>query len=270
MTLITAPGAAGGNTGSEPVRPAPIPSGAIDALRAGTRVTVLTGSGISAESGVPTFREAQTGLWAKFRPEELATQAAFQRNPRLVWQWYNWRREMIAAARPNAAHRALVEMARRIRTFTLITQNVDGLHQRAGSSPVIELHGNIHRSRCYNENVVVSVWEHTPHQPPRCPRCGGLLRPDVVWFEETLPDEALAYAYKRSEECDVFLCVGTSGVVYPAANLPMRAVQTGAVLIVINPDDTALCQHATYSIRGFAGDVVPRLAAALKAPEGSG
>lgn len=250
-------------SGPEPEAPALIPQGVFDVLRQATRVTVLTGSGISAESGVPTFREAQTGLWAKFRPEELATQAAFQRNPRLVWQWYNWRREMIAAAKPNAGHRALVEMARRIPTFTLITQNVDGLHQRAGSSPVIELHGNIHRSRCFNEDVVVSVWEHTPHQPPRCPRCGGLLRPDVVWFEETLPEAELDFAYKRSEECEVFLCVGTSGVVYPAANLPLRAVQAGAVLIVINPDDTALCSHATYCVRGTAGDVLPRLLASL-------
>src|SRR5262245_6364887 len=151
-------------------------------------VTALTGAGVSAESGVPTFRDAQTGLWAKYKPEDLATPRAFRRNPRLVWEWYAWRRNLVADAKPNPAHLALVAMEKRFTGFHLITQNVDGLHQRAGSRRVIELHGNITRTKCFDEGTIVSSWPDAGDVPPKCPDCGGLLRPDVVWFEEPLPE----------------------------------------------------------------------------------
>ncbi len=164
-----------------------IPTELIEALRKAARVTALTGAGISAESGVPTFRDAQTGLWAKYRPEELATTEAFRRNPRLVWDWYTWRRERVAQAHPNPGHLALAEMEKRVPQFTLVTQNVDGLHRRAGSRNVIELHGNIMRTKCFHEDIMVEAWADTGETPPSCPHCGGPLRPDVVWFGEALP-----------------------------------------------------------------------------------
>lgn len=154
-----------------------LPAGLVESLRAARRVTVLTGAGVSAESGVPTFRDAQTGWWAKFRPEELATPAAFRRHPRLVWEWYAMRRERVRAARPNPAHFALAELESRTPACALITQNVDGLHQRAGSRSVIELHGNILRTKCSAEDALVESWPETDEAPPRCPRCGAWLRP---------------------------------------------------------------------------------------------
>ena len=156
-------------------------------------IAVLTGAGVSAESGVPTFRDAQTGLWARFNPSELATPAAFAKNPQRVWEWYAWRRALVAQAEPNAGHRALAAIERRIADFTLITQNVDGLHQRAGSRRIVELHGNIARVKCSREGVLVATWRQDG-PVPRCPACGALLRPDVVWFEEALPAGALATA----------------------------------------------------------------------------
>ena len=165
-----------------------IPAELLQRLAAAKSVTVLTGAGVSAESGVPTFRDAQTGLWAKFSPEELATPRAFRRNPRLVWEWYEWRRKLVAGAKPNPAHLALAEMENLFLRFHLITQNVDGLHQRAGSRNVIELHGNITRTKCSEEGTIVSSWKDTGDVPPKCPACGGLLRPDVVWFEEPMPE----------------------------------------------------------------------------------
>src|SRR5438094_8003346 len=164
-----------------------IPATLIETLRVARQVTVLTVSGILAESGVPTFSDAQTGLWSNFRPEDLATPAAVQRNPKLVWEWYAWRRELVDNVLPNPGHHALVELERHVPRFTLITQNVDGLHQRAGSRNVIELHGNISRTKCFEEDVLVESWTKSDETPPRCPRCGARLRPDVVWFGETLP-----------------------------------------------------------------------------------
>ena len=157
------------------------------------RVVVLTGAGVSAESGVPTFRDALTGLWANYRPEELATPTAFAQNPKLVWDWYQWRRELVERAEPNAAHQALAELEDRVPKFTLITQNVDGLHQRAGSRNVFELHGNIRRVKCSAEGRVVTEWAAGGDVPPRCPHCGANLRPDVVWFGETLPEKRLEF-----------------------------------------------------------------------------
>ncbi|HEY5892840.1 MAG TPA: NAD-dependent deacylase [Chthoniobacterales bacterium] len=240
-----------------------IPQGLTDLLAKAQRVTVLTGAGVSAESGVPTFREAQTGLWARFQPEDLATPTAFRRNPKLVWDWYAWRRELVAAAEPNPAHLALVEMEKRVPQFTLITQNVDGLHQRAGSREVIELHGNITRTKCFEEDTVVASWPDTGDVPPKCPRCGGLLRPDVVWFEEALPAVALSLAFEKSAGCDVFFSVGTSTVVYPAADLPFHSKASGAAVVEINPNATPLTKQADYVLTGAAGEVLPEVLKAL-------
>ena len=223
------------------------------------RVTVLTSAGVSAESGVPTFRDAQTGLWSNFKPEELATPTAFRRNPRLVWEWYAWRRTLLAGAQPNPAHRALVELEKRVPQFTLITQNVDGLHQRAGSRNVIELHGNITRTKCFDEDKVVTSWPETGDVPPKCPRCGGLLRPDVVWFEEAMPEEETSRAFARSGDCEILLSVGTSTVVHPAAALPFHALENGAMVVEINPDATPLTGKADYVLTGAAGVVLPEL-----------
>lgn len=238
-----------------------IPVELVNRLRAARRVAVLTGAGISAESGVPTFREAQTGLWARYNPEELATTEAFRRNPRLVWEWYTWRRERVRQAEPNAGHRALVEMERRIAEFTLITQNVDGLHRRAGSHNILELHGNLFRSKCFDEDRPVESWPDSDEIPPRCPRCGGLLRPDVVWFGEMLPAGSLRAAEHAAVTVEIFLSIGTSTLVYPAADLPFAALAAGATVVEINPQPTPLSPHVTFSLNGAAGEVLPALVA---------
>jgi len=224
-----------------------------------TRVLVLTGAGVSAESGVPTFRDAQTGLWARFRPEELATAAPFRRDPKLVWDWYEWRRGLVAQAAPNAGHRALARLEGLVPGFTLVTQNVDGLHTRAGSRRVIELHGNIHRSKCFEEDVVIEDGVPASDGPPRCPRCGAPLRPDVVWFGETLPPQALAAAEAAARECDLLFSIGTSAAVFPAAQFPVTALQSGAMVVEINKDRTPLTGVATFSLLGQAGEILPRL-----------
>ena len=234
-----------------------IPAALAQAVRTARHIAVLTGAGISAESGVPTFRDAQTGLWAQYRPAELATRQAFRRDPRLVWEWYAWRRRVVAQAAPNPGHLALAGLEGRVPTLTLITQNVDGLHQRAGSSQVIELHGSLARARCFAEDSVVDVWEETGDVPPCCPRCRGPLRPDVVWFGEALPQQALEAAWAAARACDLFLAVGTSGIVEPAASLPYEAV--GAVVVEINPEDTPLTANVPYALRGPAGAVLPAL-----------
>jgi NAD-dependent deacetylase len=225
-------------------------------------VAVLTGAGISAESGVPTFREAQTGLWRRYRAEDLATPEAFRRNPRLVWEWYAWRRELVSRAQPNPGHLAIVEMEARFPSFTLITQNVDGLHQRAGSGqrfPMIELHGNIQRTKCSRENCLVEDWKETDDIPPRCPYCGDLLRPDVVWFGENLPQNALHTAMEAAQGCDLFFSIGTSGLVEPAASLPYRALQAGACVVEVNPNPTSLTSQASYVLSGPSEGILPAL-----------
>jgi NAD-dependent deacetylase len=224
-------------------------------------VVALTGSGISAESGVPTFRDAQTGLWAKYDPQELATPEAFARDPKLVWKWYAWRRELVEGASPNAGHEALAELERSVPEFSLVTQNVDGLHQEAGSEYVVELHGNIRRSRCPVENVTVEP-DEMDHIPPPCPNCGSPLRPDVVWFGEAQPAAGLEAASEAARLCDLFLSVGTSGLVHPAVSLPYEALENGATVVEVNPDPTPLAPHADFSLRGWAGEVLPRLVGA--------
>ena len=238
------------------------PDALIDAARviaSASRVAVLTGAGISAESGVPTFRDAQTGLWANFRPEEVATPEAFAANPRMVWDWYASRRKQLESVVPNAGHRAIAELERRSAHFTLITQNVDGLHAQAGSKRVLELHGNIRRSKCFAENVVVESWPETGEVPPRCPFCGSWLRPDVVWFGEMLPQGAYEAALEAAQSCEVFLSVGTSTEVEPAASLPFVALERGATVIEVNLQPTPLSRRASIILRGPAADVLPQL-----------
>jgi NAD-dependent deacetylase len=231
----------------------------VQRLRHAQRVVALTGAGVSAESGIPTFRDAQNGLWARFRPEELATPEAFRRDPQLVWDWYEWRRGLVAHAEPNAGHRALARLEALVPRFLLVTQNVDGLHQRAGSRMIVGLHGNIHRSKCFAEDIVVSERQHGEERPPRCPRCGAHLRPDVVWFGETLPAQALAEAEAAARGCDVLFSLGTSAAVFPAAQLPVTALQSGAMVVEVNMAPTPLRGIATFSLLGRAGELLPRL-----------
>ncbi len=236
-----------------------VPESLVTTLRGAQKVAVLTGSGISAESGVPTFRDAQTGLWARYDPVELATPEAFERDPRLVWEWYAWRRELVGKAAPNPGHAALAELESRVPDLVLLTQNVDGLHRRAGSQNVIELHGNIMRSKCSVEGVLVEPREDDIEVPPSCPGCGAFLRPDVVWFGEPLPAGALEEAFDAARDCDVFLSIGTSGLVQPAASLAFEALQHESVVVEVNPDDTPLTRNAEYALRGHAGEVLPAL-----------
>ncbi|MBX5459039.1 MAG: NAD-dependent deacylase [Thermogemmatispora sp.] len=250
-----------------------IPHELCQALRQARRIAVLTGAGISAESGIPTFRDATSGLWSRFNPEELATREAFERNPRRVWEWYTERRQQAATAQPNAGHRALAAMERYVEEVTIITQNVDGLHQRAGSSRVLELHGNLFRTKCFAQdhpaNPDIASQEEIP---PRCPRCGSYLRPDVVWFGELLPERTYYQALQAVLSCDVLLVIGTSGIVEPAASLPHTALRAGATVAVINPEATPLLQEESsyglkpsrlYDLRGKAGKILPALVSAV-------
>lgn len=242
---------------------AAIPEDLIERLAAARRVAVLTGAGISAESGIPTFRDALTGLWANYDPQELATPEGFARNPKLVWEWYAARRRSIAGVRPNPGHAALARLGERFESFTLVTQNIDSLHQCAGSRDVIELHGNIARVKCSREHVVVSAFPED-ESPPRCASCGAFLRPDVVWFGEMLPPEALARAEAAARRCDVFFSIGTSAEVFPAAELPLTALAAGATVVEINPGETLLTRRAHFALRGPSGTLLPRLLAELE------
>jgi NAD-dependent protein deacetylase/lipoamidase len=236
------------------------------------RILVLTGAGISAESGVPTFRGAE-GLWQKYRPEELANPEAFARDPRLVWEWYGLRRAAVAGCRPNAGHLALARWVRRRRGVQIVTQNVDGLHEAAllaaGGDPgdpllsPIRLHGSITHVRCtgcaYHAADSTPVNAASEATLPRCPDCSALLRPDVVWFGESLPADQLERAARAAEEADVCLVVGTACVVFPAAGFALRVHQRGRPLVVVDPDQTAYDQIATIKLSGEAGVVLPEL-----------
>ncbi len=230
-------------------------------LQRALHVSILTGAGVSAESGLPTFRA--NGLWEAYRVEEVATPGAFARDPELVWRFYNERRRLVAHAVPNDGHRALVELAALgQRTFTLITQNVDGLHQAAGSEGVVELHGSLRRvqcTRCGDSRLSLD-----PLPPlPTCP-CGGLLRPGVVWFGEALPEEALQTAWSAVNRSDVLLVAGTSAVVYPAAGLIHQARQCGVCIIEVNPAETEATSLAEIVLRGPSARMLPRLVAELE------
>ncbi len=240
------------------------------ACRAARRVVVATGAGMSRESGIPTFREAQTGLWSQFDPAELATEAAFRRAPARVFGWYAWRRSLVDRAQLHAGYRAVVQLERLVGELTVVTQNVDGLHRRAGSEGVIELHGALDRLRCLDgghpipASPVPSESVQAEVEPPACPACGSPARPDVVWFGEELPQAALSAAWAAAAACDVMLVVGTSGLVYPAAALPGIARDAGAVVVEINPASTELTERAHVACRGSAGEVLPRVVQMLE------
>lgn len=222
-------------------------------------VAVLTGAGVSAESGVPVFR-GTGGLWKQYRPEDLATPEAFARDPKLVWEWYDWRRCRIAEAQPNAAHFALVRMEERKPRFGLITQNVDGLHERAGSRRLFKLHGDIWTLRCVRCGRETRDFRAPlPELPPRC-ECGGLLRPGVVWFGETLPTDAWRGAEETILRADLLLVVGTSALVYPAAGLIGMAKSAGARAVEINLDETPASRYVDLAVRGKAGEILPQIA----------
>jgi len=230
----------------------------LEHLKAAGSVVVITGSGISAESGVPTFR-GEEGLWKNFRAEELATPQAFHSDPRLVWEWYDWRRSLIGKAKPNPAHEVIAQMEEHYPSFLLITQNVDGLHRKAGSKKLVEIHGNIWQVRCtadskeyFNYDVPIDSL------PPKC-ECGALLRPSVVWFGESLPVNALNKALEHIQDCDVLLTVGTSGVVHPVAAFPGMAKSYGAKVIELNMEETPISQIADLTLLGKAGEILPEI-----------
>jgi len=236
-----------------------IPPGLIHLLRTSERVAALTGAGVSAESGLRTFRDPMDGLWSQYRPEDLATPEAFERDPQLVWEFYAMRRLKAGGVRPNPGHLALAEMERRVPHFSLITQNVDGLHQQAGSQEVIELHGNIRRARCSGGCGVFTDWEETPGHLPTCPKCGARLRPDVVWFGEMLPVDQLEAAMLAADGCQVFFSIGTSALVQPAASLPFMAKRCGATVVEVSPERTPLTAEADYFLQGKSGEILPEL-----------
>jgi NAD-dependent deacetylase len=221
-------------------------------------IVALTGAGCSAESGVPTFR-GPGGLWRNFRPEDLATPEAFERDPRLVWEWYDWRRGLIAQASPNPGHAALAALEARGPGLTLITQNVDGLHSLAGSRSLLEIHGSLWRTRCLSCSEIREDRETLPRAlPPRCP-CGGLLRPDVVWFGESLPVDLVHRSIRAVDGCDLMLVVGTSSLVQPAASFADAALARGVPVVEINLDPTPLSSRATHVLQGRSGEILPRL-----------
>ena len=240
-----------------------IPPELIAFLLSSARIAVLTGAGVSKESGLRTFRDTMDGLWAEYRPEDLATPEAFERNPELVWEFYAARRLKTGEVQPNAGHFALVEMERHISHFTLITQNVDGLHRRAGNKNVVELHGNITRVKCSHGCGVLMEWEEAPGKTPTCPTCGAKLRPDVVWFGEMLPGNELAIAKQAAQTCHIFFSIGTSGMVQPAATLPLLAKKIGAVIIEVNVEETPLTPVADYFFKGKSGKILPELVKAV-------
>jgi len=228
-------------------------------LKAASRIAVLTGAGVSQESGLRTFRDAQTGLWAQYKPEDLASPEAFARDPKLVWDWYAWRREAIKGVRPNPGHYALVELEKKIPQFTLITQNVDGLHRFAGSQNVLELHGNIQKVRCADCGTFTEEWGDDLEAVPTCEKCGGLLRPDVVWFGEALPRAELEAAVDAARACQVYFSIGTSGLVQPAASLAHAARNNGSVVIEINAEPTPLTPKVDFAFHGKSGEILPEL-----------
>ncbi|GIV52161.1 MAG: NAD-dependent protein deacylase [Candidatus Kapaibacterium sp.] len=242
----------------------------VERLALSQRFAALTGAGVSAESGVATFRDPN-GLWAQFRPEELASMEGFLSNPERVWQWYQYRRHVIEHVRPNPAHHALAELEMLVPEMTLITQNVDRLHQRAGSRRVLELHGNLEENHCADCGTPYDG-EIGDDAPPRCPACGGLVRPSVVWFGEMLPADVLREAERTARRTEVFLIVGTSAEVYPAAALPFLAWQHGAIIIEVNPTPTPVSSIAHASIREKAGSALPALVeliAAVRTTDGT-
>ncbi len=236
------------------------------------RLAIITGSGVSAESGIPTFRDTENGLWADFDPMTLATPEGFLRDAPLVWAWYAWRRHLVAGASPNPGHTAISELLSSFASAALITQNVDDLHERAGSRNVIHLHGELMKSKCFDchhpqaDSAPPLPEPRERIEPPQCLQCGGRLRPDVVWFGEVLPPDAWEQAMDAVSTCDLLIVAGTSGQVYPAASLVEVAYAAEATVIQINPEPTPLDRWATANIRGRSGDVLPELVRLLSRP----
>ena len=248
---------------------------AVEMLQAADKIAVLTGAGVSKESGVPTFRDAQEGLWEQYDPQELATRQAFKKQPKFVWDWYEWRRSLGADAAPNPGHVALADLEAHAADYVvIITQNVDDLHEQAGSEHVIHLHGNIARNKCFDDcqgnptHVDVSALDYdteTAENPPECPHCGAYVRPDVVLFGEMLPEDYLAAAFEYSQNCDVMLVIGTSGLVSPASHLPRAAQKAGAKIIEVNPEYSMITRYADLKLEGKSGEIMPQLIEALNA-----
>jgi NAD-dependent deacetylase len=230
----------------------------IEKLRQSTRVLFFTGAGVSAESGLPTFRDAQTGLWAKYKPQDLATPQAFARDPETVWRWYQWRRRVHADVAPNPAHRAIAAFEARLPESVLVTQNVDRLHELAGSEAPIHLHGSVFRNKCAGCGVAMPDVPHDLDAPPRCDACGGLCRPDVVWFGEGLPEAEWQAAVDAAVAAEVVISVGTSATVHPAARIPLLAREAGALVVQVNPEPTPMDRIA-LNLRGPAGSILPAL-----------
>lgn len=251
-----------------------IPDNVIESLRRSRHLMVLTGAGVSAESGLATFRTAQTGLWERFRPEDLATPEAFQRDPALVWGWYEWRRMQVMRVVPNPAHEAIAAFQDLVPRVTLVTQNVDDLHERAGSHPVIRLHGSLFNPFCELCRKPHALPREIPDQPdagrsiepPSCIHCGGKIRPGVVWFGEPLPRAEWGAAIRAATTCDLFFCIGTSGIVQPAASLMDLASDAGAVTVQVNPNPTGAEGRVSHALRAPAGAVLPELLARARRP----
>lgn len=250
-----------------------IPQQLIITLQRAQHIVVFTGAGVSAESGIPTFRDSLTGLWERFNAENLATPGAFRKDPDLVWGWYEWRRMKVLRAQPNPAHLAIARLAQLVPKLTVVTQNVDDLHERAGSTDVLHLHGSLHTPRCFACGQAHLFPPSIPQEPeggrrlrpPVC-SCGGLVRPGVVWFGEDLPVKALNQAFQAAQECDVLFAIGTSGLVQPAARIPSLAKHAGASVVQINPTTTGLERECTWTLPGAAGDIMPRLLQAAFSP----
>ncbi|WP_332611900.1 SIR2 family NAD-dependent protein deacylase [Achromobacter sp. ESBL13] len=276
-----------------------IPPALIEALRNAQRVVAFTGAGVSAESGIATFRDALTGLWSRFDAQALATPQAFRKHPDIVWGWYEWRRAQVLRAAPNAAHYAIAALQRHVPALTVITQNVDDLHERAGATQVVHLHGSLHAPRCsacgapyaFDDSVATdslatdtsaagSSAAHTHAAgntdegrripPPGCTQCGAPVRPGVVWFGESLPSDAWGTAIRAAQQCDLLFSIGTSALVYPAAELPQRALAAGATVVQVNPNATPLDAHAHCNLHGAAADLMPRVLAAAFDPRDDG
>jgi NAD-dependent deacetylase len=244
-----------------------IPTELIEKIRNAQHLVVITGAGVSAESGIPTFRDAMTGLWQNYQAETLASAGGFRKDPALVWGWYEWRRNMVLQAKPNPAHEAIAKLATLVPKFTLATQNVDDLHERAGSVDVLHLHGSLHSPRCFacarphvfDSTTPPEINEEKIIEPPLCSHCGGKIRPGVVWFGESLSEKIFQQAEGAAGKCDVMLVIGTSGLVYPAANIPLIAIRKKAVTIQINPTSTDFDFQMTYNLVGKAGEILPAI-----------
>jgi len=242
---------------------------AADIIAGSRSLAILTGAGVSRESGVPTYREAQTGVWARYNPQDLATATAFLRDPALGWSWYLYRRGLMRSVEPNPGHHALARLEQLLPNVVLLTQNVDGLHRRAGSQDVVELHGSLLRTRCFDDcqgaptPIDLESLDYDDKMPPACPHCGAYVRPDVVWFGEMLAPGDLTRAVSVSQACNVMLVVGTSGVVQPAASLPYHARQAGAAVIDVNPTPSEISPLADVFLQGPSGEVLPRVVTAI-------